>query len=200
MIGDLLRFAESGDCDDDSGSICSMRKSHLVCGLLLSLATLTSALAACPLSPAARRGNACQLPVSTESWQEVQRALGIYQAERFGPPGDCDAPAQDLMQAWRLLRMIDLPGIGNAADYVDRHISSLAYDVRLGGGVRAQFVHGRNTLMLGSAFFDAPNASDAERAGTLLHEARHASSPRYRHVLCDAESNMAWTPPPRRTS
>lgn len=171
-----------------------MSKSRLVPTLLMSFALMTSALAACPLSPTARRGGACQLPLRAETWQEVQRALGVYQAERFGRPGDCNAPARDLMQAWRLLRMVDLPGIGNAAEYVDRNISSLAYDTRLFGGVRALFVQGRDTLMLGPAFFDSPNASDAERAGTLLHEARHASDVRFRHVLCGAESTMAWTP------
>lgn len=164
--------------------------------LFSALAVMAPAWAVCPLTPMAEgsgRGKVCQFPVYIESWDAVQTALGVYEPARFGRPGDCEAPARKLVKAWGLLRLVDLPGVGNAADYVDQHISSSALDTRLGGGVRAQYVHGNNTLMLGTAFFDSPSASDAERAGTLLHEARHAADRRYKHVLCGSGSSMAWT-------
>jgi hypothetical protein len=173
-----------------------MSKTLRSLAVLLALAIMMPAGAVCPLTPAgedSRHGETCRFPVHTESWDAVQTALGVYAPERFGKPGDCEAPARKLVKAWSLLRLVDLPGVGNAADYVDRNISSSALDARLGGGVRAQYVHGSDTLMLGTAFFDSPNASDAERAGTLLHEARHASGRRYKHVLCGADSAMAWT-------
>ncbi len=129
----------------------------------------------------------------SESWDQVRDALGVYEPERFGKPGDCDAPARKLVKAWSLLRLIDLPGVGNAAEYVDRNIDSSALDTRL-NNVLAQYVHGSDTLMLAPAFFESEDSSDAERAGTLLHEARHASSRRYKHVICGANSSrLAWT-------
>lgn len=151
------------------------------------------ALADCPLTPAAQiRARICDTPVKLATWATLRRELGIYQPERFGRSGECMSPARKLIKAWSLLRLVELPGVGNAADFVDQHIDSMAYDPRLTGGVRAQFVQGTNTLMLGDEFFDSPNTSDAERAGTLLHEARHASDRRFRHVICSDRSSMAW--------
>jgi hypothetical protein len=128
----------------------------------------------------------------SESWDQVRGALGVYEPERFGILDDCEAPARKLVKAWSLLRLIDLPGVGNAAEYVDRNIDSSALDMRL-GDVRAQYVHGSDTLMLAPAFFESETSSDAERAGTLLHEARHASGRRYKHVICGANSSLGWT-------
>jgi hypothetical protein len=171
-----------------------MIKRLLLMGLLSLLGCVT-AYAQDRYSPAElRRSPMCRRAVQVEPWLVVQQALGIFAAERFGSPDDSEARARDLVNSWRLLRIVDLPGIGNAADYVDKQISSTAYDARLGASTNAQYISGRDTLMLGPAFFESAHASDFERAASLLHEARHAADARYRHVLCGTNSAMAWMP------
>lgn len=197
IIGDLPAFAERIDAGAESGSIRPMSIILRMFGFAVMFAAASppmAAPAACPFTPVPTfRPRACQLPPNDVSWSEIRRALGVYRPERFGRSGDCQSPARKLIQAWSLLQRVELPGLGNAADYVDQNISSLAYDPRLASGLRAQYVQGTNTLLLGDEFFDSPNASDAERAGTLLHEARHAADRRYRHVICSDRSSLAWT-------
>jgi hypothetical protein len=166
-------------------------------GLLMSLslpaAEAFAAAAPCRDNGAAMRVGTCPVAAQALAWMRIRQALGIGQANAFGAPDACGTQAQKLAHAWQLLESVELPGLGNAAGYVDRSIDSAAFDGGLGTAVRAQYVQGRRTLLLGPALFD-PALGDAERAAVLLHEARHAAPGGHRHVLCGARSSMAWRP------
>ncbi len=197
MIGELLRFAESAGSvlkpiSPNSANIGVMRTLALFTFLLIFLGVADAKPDRCRHSRALARVDACPLFDPRQAWLEVRTALGIYQAERFGAADECATRAEQLARSWRLLRLVELPGIGNAAGYVDRQIANTAFDPGLGAAVPAQYVQGRRTLLLGPAFFDLENVSDAERAAVLLHEARHAAPGGYHHTICGAASTMAW--------
>ena len=134
----------------------------------------------------------CSLDRELESWSKLQQSLGVHAPEHFGNADDPSTPAHQLRGAWSMLQQVDLPGLGNAANFVAQHISSIALDARMIGGVRAEYRHSSRTLMLAPDFFESVEHGDVARAATLLHEARHAQDRRYRHVTCPTSSDMAW--------
>lgn len=134
----------------------------------------------------------CSRDRDAESWSKLQQILGVHAPERFGNAEDPNTPAHQLRGAWSMLQQVELPGLGNAANFVAQNISSIALDERMIGGVRAEYRHSTRTLLLAPDFFEGAEHGDVARAATLLHEARHAQDRRYRHVTCPTSSNMAW--------
>lgn len=134
----------------------------------------------------------CSLDQELESWSKLQQILGVHAPEHFGNAEDPSTPAHQLRSAWSMLQQVELPGLGNAANFVAQNISSIALDERMIGGVRAEYRHSSRTLLLSPDFFEDAEHGDVARAATLLHEARHAQDRRYRHVTCPTSSNLAW--------